>query len=67
MNCYDYSRYAKSSRSGTTTISRFGVFDRRRGVTNKIATVYDVADAELICAALNSALQTPKGTHNDQH
>ena len=51
MKRYDYERYEKTKKSSSQ--NRYYIFDRQFGMTVKIATVYDVDDAELICRALN--------------
>lgn len=52
MRRYDFERYTKEKKYHSET--RYFVFDRLAGTTVKIATVYDVADAELIVRALNT-------------
>ena len=54
MNRYDYSRYTKKDNT------RYFIFDRLAGSTIRIATVYDVADAEMICSALNNTVKNER-------
>lgn len=53
MQRYGYERYVKKKKYDISE-DRYFVFDRRFGTTMKIATVYDVGDAELIVRALNT-------------
>ena len=50
MKRYDFDRYEKVKKQE----DRYYIFDRQAGTTVKLATVYDVADAEMICRALNA-------------
>jgi hypothetical protein len=52
MKRYDWERYTKTKRNADPE-GRYYIFDRLAGSTLKIATVYDVADAEIIVNALN--------------
>lgn len=52
MQRYDYERYTKKKKHSSE--DRYFVFDRQAGTTLKLATVYDVVDAELIVRALNT-------------
>lgn len=52
MKRYDWERYEKRKRNDDPQ-TRYYIFDRLAGSTLKIATVYDVVDAELIVSALN--------------
>jgi hypothetical protein len=47
MKRFDYERYSKKRDF------RYAIVDRKIGLHYKVATVYDVAEAELICEALN--------------
>ena len=55
---YDYCRYNKANQF------RYFIFDRQAGLALKLATIYDVADAEMICSALNNA---EKRDNNEHH
>lgn len=48
---YGYDRYTKHTKNE----DRYYIFDRQAGMNTKLATVYDVADAEMIVSALNKA------------
>ena len=55
MSRYDFDRYEKIYKNTypLRTENRYYIFDKLSGRAVKIATVYDVADAEMICSALN--------------
>lgn len=55
MERYGFDRYEKIYKNTypLRTENRYYIFDKLSGRVTKLATVYDVADAEMICRALN--------------
>jgi hypothetical protein len=53
MRRYDFERYE----------NRYYIFDRQLSTTHRIAIVFDVADAEMICNALNNAMRIDTRTN----
>jgi hypothetical protein len=49
MKRFDFERYEKKRSY------RYYIFDRQYGLSAKLAVAYDIADAEIICDALNVA------------
>ena len=59
MKRFDFARYEKIKKHAQPE-TRYYIFDRNYSTSMKLAVVYDVADAEMICDALNGAWETKK-------
>lgn len=53
MKRFDYERRLKTKKNAYKSEQRYYIYDRYCGAGAKLATAYNAADAEKICAALN--------------